>query len=59
MPKNNHPQALRFLAGMEKHGNQEAGSIFSEEHPLSKSANGNKKFQWAKSLCAFLENRKR
>ena len=56
MPKNDHPQARRFLAGMEKHGNQEAGSIFSEEHPLSKSANGQRKIQWAKDLCAFLDD---
>ena len=56
MPKNDNPQVRRFLASMEKHGQQEAVSQFCEGNPLSKSANGNKKFQWAKSLCAFLEN---
>lgn len=56
IPKNDHPQVRRFLDSMNKHGEQEAGSRFSEEHPLSKSANVNKKFQWAKDLCAFLND---
>jgi hypothetical protein len=54
MPKNDNPQVRRFLAGMEKHGEREAGIRFSEANPLSKSANADKKHQWAKELCAFL-----
>lgn len=56
MPKNDHPQARRFYDSMEKHGKQEDGSRFSEEHPLPKSANGARKTQWAKDLCAFLND---
>ena len=56
MTKNDHPQALRFLASMEEHGEGEAGIRFSEDNPLSKSANANKKYQWAKELCAFLND---
>ena len=54
MPKNDNPQVRRFLAGMEKHGELEAGIRFSEANPLSKSANAGKKYQWAKELCVFL-----
>ncbi len=56
MPKNDHPQMRRFLDSMEKHGKQTAGSRFSEENPLSKSAGMNRKFQWAKDLCTFLND---
>ena len=56
MPKNDHPQARRFYDSMEKHGKQEDGSRFSEEHPLPKSANGARKTQWAKDICAFLND---
>ena len=56
MPKNDNPQTLRFLASMEEHGEREAGIRFSEENPLSKSANADKKVKWAKELCAFLND---
>ena len=56
MPKNDNPQAIRFLASMEEHGEREAGIRFSEENPLSKSANAGKKTKWAKELCAFLND---
>ena len=57
MPKNDNPQALRFLASMAKHGEQAAGERFAEEHPLGKSADINKRFAWAKALCGFLDDR--
>ena len=56
MPKNDNPQAIRFLASMEEHGEREAGIRFSEENPLSKSADAGKKTKWAKELCAFLND---
>ena len=56
MPKNDHPQVRRFLESMEKHGEREAGIRFSEANPLSKSANVNRKIQWAKGLCVFLND---
>ena len=56
MPKNDNPQAIRFLASMEEHGEREAGIRFSEENPLSKSANAGKKTKWAKELCVFLND---
>ncbi|MBR3494485.1 MAG: DUF4111 domain-containing protein [Clostridia bacterium] len=55
MPKNDNPHALRFLDSMKNHGEQAAGERFAEAHPLSRSAGAQKKFEWAKDLCAFLE----
>ncbi len=57
MPKNDNPQALRFLASMAKHGEQEAGERFAEEHPLGKSADISKRSAWAKALCGYLNDR--
>lgn len=57
MPKNDNPQALRFLASMAKHGEQAAGERFAEEHPLGKSADISKRSAWAKDLCGFLNDR--
>lgn len=54
MAKNDNPHALRFLESMKKHDMTEAAERFSEEHPLSKSANIEKKFEWAQRVCGFL-----
>lgn len=55
MAKNDNPHALRFLESMEKHGEKETAEKFSVEHPLSKSADFNKKYAWAKDICEFLD----
>ena len=57
MPKNDNPQALRFLASMAKHGEQAAGEQFAKEHPLGKSADISKRSAWAKALCGYLNDR--
>ena len=56
MAKNDNAHAVRFyesLAGLE----EEAAIEFAERHPLSKSADFKKKFDWAQAQCAFLEER--
>ena len=57
MAKNDNPQARRLLESMTAHGEEEAGQCFAEAHPLGKSADIRKKFAWAQSLCAFLDER--
>ena len=54
MAKNDNPHALRFLESMKKHDMTEAAERFAEEHPLAKSANIEKKFEWAQKVCEFL-----
>ena len=40
---------------MEKHGEKETAENFSVEHPLSKSADFNKKYAWANDIWEFLD----
>ena len=54
MPANDHPQALRFLESMALHGEREAGERFAAAHPLAKKAGARQQFDWARDLCAFL-----
>lgn len=56
MAKNDNPHALRFISSLEKHNLGEEAIKFVEEHPLSKSANIEKKFEWAQNVCDFLNN---
>lgn len=39
---------------MEKHEKHADAARFAEEHPLSKSAGVDKKFNWAQRVCEFL-----
>ena len=54
MAKNDNPHALRLLESMEKQNKKDEAKKFAEEHPLSKSANIDKKFEWAQKVCEFL-----
>ena len=54
MAKNDNTYALRFYNSLAQLDG-EAASRFAQEHPLSKSANYEKKFRWAKEQCRFLE----
>lgn len=54
MAKNDNPHAVRFEESLEKHGEQDHAVIFSEKHPLSKSATVEVTFVWAQQQCAFL-----
>lgn len=56
MPKNDNAHALRFYDSLAQLDQKAAGQ-FAEEHPLSKSADFQKKFAWAKAQCEFLEGR--
>lgn len=54
MAKNDNPHALRLLESMEKQNKADEANKFAKEHPLSKSANIEKKFHWAQKVCEFL-----
>ncbi len=56
MPKNDNAHAQRFYASLSQL-DQEAAIQFAGEHALSKSADFQKKFRWAREQCAFLEKR--
>ena len=56
MADNDNPHALRFLYSMTKHGEEKAGKQFAEEFPLDLSADEKAQFEWAKHVCAFMED---
>lgn len=57
MPKNDNVHALRLLNAICRSTGCDAADAFGQMHPLSKSADINKKFQWACDICASLESR--
>lgn len=56
MAKNDNAHALRFYESLSAL-DEEAALEFAREHPLSKSADYQKKFAWARAQCEFLEER--
>ena len=55
MPKNDNPHAVRFCESMAKNCGEAEAQRIAELFPLSKSANIEKKFEWAKKICEYLE----
>lgn len=54
MVKNDNPHVIRFYESMKKHNKEKDAINFIEKYQLSKSADINKKFLWAKNLCEFM-----
>lgn len=55
MAKNDNAHSIRLIDSLRRNvGNNEANE-FEELYPLSKSASIEKKFQWAKNACDYLE----
>ena len=55
MAKNDNAHSLRMVESLRQTvGNDKAGE-FEEKYPLSKSADIEKKFEWAKAACNYLE----
>ena len=44
MAKNEDPNMMRLLESMEKHGQKEAGEVFSKENPIEESSGDTWKF---------------
>lgn len=55
MPKNDNPHALRLADAIRSHADEDAAQAFANAHPLSKSADVEKKFRWACEVCAALD----
>jgi predicted transposase YbfD/YdcC len=55
MPKNDNAHALRMQESLKK-ADTEIANDFTENFPLSKNADIEKKFQWAKDVCNYLED---
>lgn len=55
--KNDNAHSVRLVESLKKNAQNDAAKEFEEKYPLSKSANIEKKYEWAKSACDFLEER--
>ncbi len=55
--KNDNAHSVRLVESLRRHAGEETAVEFERLHPLSKSADVEKKFQWALDACGFLEAR--
>ena len=55
--KNDNAHSVRLVESLRRHAGEETAAEFERLHPLSKSADVEKKFQWALDACGFLESR--
>ncbi|HKM34302.1 MAG TPA: DUF6144 family protein [Lachnospiraceae bacterium] len=52
---NKNPHLIRMTDNIRKVAGEEKAKEFEENYPLSQSANIQKKYEWAKKACEFLE----
>lgn len=55
MPKNDNPHAVRLYQSVLNHVGEDAANRIADKAPLSKSADFQKKFGWAETVCTELE----
>lgn len=55
MQKNDNAHSIRMVNSLRKNLDDNVAKDFEKAHPLSKSANIEKKFEWAQSTCDYLE----
>ncbi len=55
MAKNDNAHSVRLVESLNRTAGQDTAKEFEEKYPLSKSAGIEKKFEWAKSACGYLE----
>ena len=57
MPRNDNPHAVRLYNSITKHVNEETAEGIANKISLSKSADFERKFTWAESVCAELKDK--
>lgn len=55
MPSNDNAHAIRLYNALLALGGGGAAEELAQQHPLSKSADDLKKYQWALAVCRYLE----
>lgn len=55
MAKNDNAHSLRMVESLKRNIGEAEACEFEEKYPLSKSADIQKKFEWAKVTCSYLE----
>lgn len=56
MSKNDNAHSRRLVESLKKNNNTDLAEQLENQHPLSKSASVEKKFEWAKQACSLLED---
>jgi len=57
MPRNDNAQSIRLVDSLREKVGEDIANEFEAKYPLSKSADIEKKYEWAKNVCIFLEDR--
>lgn len=55
MAKNDNAHSIRMIESLRKNVGMKVAEKFEETYILSKSANIDKKYEWAKKVCSYLE----
>lgn len=55
MEKNDNAHSIRMIESLRKNVGTKVAEEFEETYILSKSANIDKKYEWAKKVCSYLE----
>lgn len=56
MSKSDNPHSVRLYNSLSKHVNEQTAAKIADKNVLTKSANIDKKFAWAESICADLHD---
>lgn len=56
MAKNDNAHSMRLVDSLNKNVGNDTAKEFEEKYPLSKSADIEKKYEWAKNACIYLED---
>ncbi len=56
MAKNDNAHSIRLVDSLNRNTGPDTAKEFEEKHPLSQSANIEKKYEWAKDTCGYLED---
>lgn len=55
MAKNDNAHSVRLIDSLQRNSGHETAEDFEKKYPLSKSASIEKKYEWAKNVCSYLE----
>ncbi|MDE5801909.1 MAG: hypothetical protein K2I22_03205 [Lachnospiraceae bacterium] len=56
MAKNDNAHSIRLVDSLNRNAGHDTAKEFEEKYPLSQSANIEKKYEWAKDTCGYLED---
>ena len=55
MAKNDNAHSIRWIDSLRRNIGDDVADAFAENYPLSKAANIEKKYEWAKNICDYLD----